>query len=67
MSKAQYRRMQENTTTMGNRDTIYVIFRVYNLGCENMGLRIYLDPEELRVSERLKFTAESWSVVPVYG
>ncbi|KAK7947853.1 uncharacterized protein PG986_008739 [Apiospora aurea] len=67
VSKAQYRRMQENTTTMGNRDKIYVIFRVYNLGYDNMDVRIYIDPEELRVSERLKFTAESWSVVPVYG
>ncbi|KAK8133494.1 hypothetical protein PG984_005506 [Apiospora sp. TS-2023a] len=67
MSKAQYRRMQENTVTMGNSSTIYVIFRVFNLGQDNMGLKIYLDPEALRVSEALKFTAESWSVVPTYG
>ncbi|KAK8076963.1 hypothetical protein PG996_003133 [Apiospora saccharicola] len=67
MSKAQYRRMQENTGTTGNSSTIYVIFRVYNLGQDNMGLKIYLDPEALRVSEALKFTAESWSVVPTYG
>lgn len=59
--------MQENTVTMGNSSTIYVIFRVYNLGQDNMGLKIYLDPEALRVSDALKFTAESWSVVPAYG
>ncbi|KAI0136379.1 ino80 chromatin remodeling complex protein [Xylariales sp. AK1849] len=64
MSKAQYRRMKDNAITAESRDTIYVIFRVYNLGQDNMGVRIYLDPETLRLSEQLRFTAETWSVVP---
>ncbi|EXF75687.1 hypothetical protein CFIO01_04620 [Colletotrichum fioriniae PJ7] len=63
MSKAQYQRMRDQVMTE-NSDTVYVIFRVYNLGQANMGLKVYLDPETLRRSEQLKFTAETWSVIP---
>jgi hypothetical protein len=45
-------------------EEVYVIFRVHNLGKENMGVRIYLDPESLRVQGQLEFSAESYSVVP---
>jgi hypothetical protein len=45
--------------------TIYVIFRVYNLGKDNMSLRIYVDPDALRRQDVLRFTAESYSVTPV--
>ncbi|KAI0182894.1 hypothetical protein EV127DRAFT_40641 [Xylaria flabelliformis] len=64
MSKAQYQRMQDNTNETENTSTIYVIFRVYWLGQENMGLEIYLDPESLRRSGQLKFQGELWTVVP---
>lgn len=46
-------------------NTIYVVFRVYNLGKDNMGLRIYVDPDALRRQDVLRFTAESYSVTPV--
>ncbi len=58
--------MKDCTLSAENRDTIYVVFRVYNLGQDNMGLRIYLDPAALEASE-LDFTAETWSVVPRTG
>ncbi len=29
-----------------------------------MGLRVYIDPEALRLSEQLEFSVEKWSVVP---
>lgn len=45
--------------------TVYVIFRVYNLGKDNMSLRIYIDPEVLRRQDELRFTPESYSVTPV--
>lgn len=45
--------------------TIYVIFRVYNLGKDNMSLRIYVDPDALRRQDVLRFTAESYNVTPV--
>ncbi|KAL7624644.1 hypothetical protein AAE478_006214 [Parahypoxylon ruwenzoriense] len=64
MSKAQYRRMRDNVLTADNTNRIYVIFRVYYLGQDNMGLKVYLDPESLRLSGQLSFTAETLSVVP---
>lgn len=51
-------------TVGGNSNKIYVVFRVYNLGRDSMSLRIYMDPEQLRLNEELDFTAETWSVVP---
>ncbi|PWY74068.1 hypothetical protein BO83DRAFT_407964 [Aspergillus eucalypticola CBS 122712] len=67
MSKYQYRRMQEMSngeTQSDNMDMVYVIFRVYNLGQQGMRMKIYVDPEMMRVREELIFTAEGWSVVP---
>ncbi|KAF5497161.1 hypothetical protein CGCS363_v008052 [Colletotrichum siamense] len=63
MSKAQYQRMRNNLVT-DDSDTVYVIFRVYNLGQKDIGLKVYVDPETLRLAGRLKFTGETWSVVP---
>lgn len=59
--------MRENVLTAGNTNFIYAIFRVYRLGQDNMGLRVYLDPESLRLSGQLEFTAETWTVVPTNG
>ena len=54
--------------TPENHDTIYTVFRVYNLGRSGMGLRIYLDPETLRLNEDLEFSSEGpWSVILVSG
>lgn len=63
ISKAQYRRMQENTNGNGNRRTVYVIFRVFNLAAGNVGLKVLIDPENMRTRDELSFTVESWSVV----
>ncbi|KAK2034152.1 hypothetical protein LX32DRAFT_722382 [Colletotrichum zoysiae] len=63
MSKAQYQRMRNNVVTEDS-DTLYVIFRVYNVGQENIGVKVYVDPETLRLAGRLQFTGETWSVVP---
>lgn len=56
--------MRNNVLTGGNKHSIYVIFRVFNLGRDDIGLKVYLDPESLRLSRQLKFTAFVWSVVP---
>lgn len=40
---------------------VYVILRVFNLGKKDMGMCVYVDPYG---SKELKFTAESYSVVP---
>ena len=44
---------------------IYVICRVFNLGEEDMGMRIYVDPWNMKQNEELKFTETNYSVVPV--
>ena len=56
--------MSNGGTQSDNMDTIYVIFRVYNLGQQGMRVKVYVDPETMRVREELLFTAEGWSVVP---
>lgn len=45
---------------------IYVIFRVYQLDQDDQGpgLKIYVDPEALRLSGELEFSSQGWSVVP---
>lgn len=55
----------DRLTLFGVVRTIYVIFRVYNLGKDNMSLRIYVDPDALRRQDVLRFTPESYSVTPV--
>lgn len=62
--------MQENTNgPSGNdkQDNIYTIFRVFNLGKESTGLKIYMDPEEQRRLGKLKFTTKKYAVVPGSG
>lgn len=58
--------MKGTTLTGGDTNMIYVIFRVYQLdqGDQGPGLKIYVDPEALRLSGELNFTAPTWSVVP---
>lgn len=50
-----------------NQSEIYAVFRVFNLGKDSIGLRIYIDPEEQRRAGKLKFTADKWVVVPMPG
>ncbi|KAF7182145.1 hypothetical protein CNMCM7691_001533 [Aspergillus felis] len=67
MSKSQYRRMQTMWTDLNvelEEPEIYVIFRVYYMGKESMGLKIYIDPESLRQEQSLIFSPESYSVYP---
>ena len=45
-------------------ESIYMIFRVFNLGSKNAGLRIYADPDQLRRDGKLKFAANRWTITP---
>lgn len=58
--------MGNATFSEGDQNEIYVIFRVYQLdrGDQGPGLKVYVDPEALRLSGELDFTAQTWSVVP---
>jgi hypothetical protein len=41
--------------------------RVFDLESNNPGLKVYMDPEQMRLDGMLEFTGESWSVVPGSG
>jgi hypothetical protein len=43
---------------------VYIVFRVFNLGQESIGMRLYVDPDVMRARRELLFTAESWTIVP---
>ncbi|GKZ34319.1 hypothetical protein AbraIFM66950_004548 [Aspergillus brasiliensis] len=61
MSKSQYRRMQQTSNGESQSETtheVYVIFRVFHLGQQGMKVKVYVDPEMMRVKEELLFTAE---------
>lgn len=43
---------------------VYLIFRVFDIRGPNIGMRVYLDPEQVRLDGGLLFTDETWSVIP---
>ena len=53
---------QNHTKSSAPFDQVYVIFRVYNLGLDSVGVRVFVDPENMRERGELSFTAENWSV-----
>ncbi|GFG16303.1 hypothetical protein IFM61392_09435 [Aspergillus lentulus] len=65
MSKHQYERMQA-VHNRSDHSEVYMILRVFELHGDNIGMRVYLDPEQLRLDGGLLFTGETWSVVPGY-
>jgi hypothetical protein len=50
-----------------NQSEVYAIFRVSNLGNDEMGVRIYVDPETKRKTHKLTFAVEKYSVIPALG
>lgn len=58
--------MRNLTLSEGNNSEIYVIFRVYQLdqGDQGPGLKVYVDPESLRLSRVLDFSAQTWTITP---
>ncbi|KAK7222154.1 hypothetical protein V2G26_010157 [Clonostachys chloroleuca] len=63
MSKNQYQLMQ-NIHNIEDRSAIYMILRVFWLDSHNIGMRVYLDPEQMRQEGGLIFTGETWSITP---
>lgn len=43
---------------------LYMILRVFGIESDEIGVKLYLDPEQLRLDESLLFTGETWSVIP---
>lgn len=55
--------MQNNALVAGQiSEKIYVVFRVYNLGKENLNVRIFVDPEAHRGAGDLLFEEHTWTV-----
>ncbi|XXH01558.1 hypothetical protein Hte_007918 [Hypoxylon texense] len=60
MSHAQHEKMRKFTTN----DSVYVIFRVFNLYTSGIGCKIFVDPVKLEQEGQLVFTADRWTVKP---
>ncbi|KAH7131532.1 hypothetical protein B0J13DRAFT_529518 [Dactylonectria estremocensis] len=63
MSGNQYQLMGRIHYTE-DRSEVYIIFRVFWLNSERIGLYVYFDPEQLRQDGQLVFTGQTWSVTP---
>ncbi|KAJ6007726.1 hypothetical protein N7540_011702 [Penicillium herquei] len=63
MSNSQFQRMG-NMHRRGGHSEVYMILRVFEIRGSSIGMRVYLDPEQLRLDGALVFTGETWSVVP---
>ncbi|KAI1099079.1 hypothetical protein F4804DRAFT_345801 [Jackrogersella minutella] len=61
MSHAQWQKMQALSTD----NSLYIIFRVYNLYSDRIGVDIYVDPHRLADEGHLFFTADKWTVKPL--
>ncbi|SPN99278.1 uncharacterized protein DNG_02315 [Cephalotrichum gorgonifer] len=64
VSKYQYQRMR---SMHHSQREVYVIMRVFGIESGQIGVRVYIDPEQARVDGGLVFTGEAWSVVPGAG
>ncbi len=53
-----------NADAVSSRENVYLVFRVFDLGKDTMGFRIYIDPEKHRRKGTLGFSSEKWTVAP---
>lgn len=55
----------KNIHTEAGRSEVYMILRVFEIESEGqIGMTVYVDPEQMKLDEELIFTGESWSVIP---
>lgn len=54
----------QNIHNIEDRSEVYMILRVFWLDSNNIGMRVYLDPEQMRQEGGLIFTGETWSITP---
>lgn len=47
-----------------DRSEIYIILRVFLLNSNRIGMRVYVDPWQLKEDQSLRFTGQSWKVIP---
>ncbi|CVK88266.1 uncharacterized protein FPRN_02199 [Fusarium proliferatum] len=63
MSGKQYHLMQQIHHTEDHSE-VYMVFRVFQLDSDGIGLCVYTDPEKLRQDGRLLFKGQAWSITP---
>ncbi|KAF5228970.1 hypothetical protein FANTH_14368 [Fusarium anthophilum] len=63
MSGKQYQLMQQVHHTEDHSE-IYIVFRVFQLNSDGIGLCVYTDPEKLRQDGGLLFKGQAWSITP---
>lgn len=63
MSGKQYQLMQQIHHTEDHSE-VYMVFRVFQLDSDGIGLCVYTDPEKLRQDGRLLFKGQAWSITP---
>ncbi|KAL3421238.1 ino80 chromatin remodeling complex protein [Phlyctema vagabunda] len=65
ISGNQYRLMQHYAFQPGrSAPNVYIIFRVFNLGRNNLSVKLYVDPEAHRLRGDLIFESQTWTVRP---
>ncbi|KAF2173314.1 hypothetical protein M409DRAFT_17255 [Zasmidium cellare ATCC 36951] len=62
MSGGQYQLMQNAYSVNSARR--YMVARVFNVNSSNIGMKVYVNPERLRLSGDLVFSERTYSVVP---
>jgi len=64
MSDGQYNLMQSKSTDSSTEapiSEVYVLFRVFNIDLDRIGMRVYLDPEFARLQGDLNFSVDRWT------
>ncbi|KAI1353752.1 hypothetical protein F5Y01DRAFT_50390 [Xylaria sp. FL0043] len=67
VSRRQFQRMREHVNAIDSSTddpTIYIIFRVFNVDRDSIGVKLYLDPEKLRRNGLLVFREQVYCVTP---
>ncbi|KAI0813926.1 hypothetical protein GGR55DRAFT_486989 [Xylaria sp. FL0064] len=70
VSRRQFQRMREHVNPIDSSTdapTIYIIFRVFNVDKDSIGVKLYLDPEKLRRNGLLVFKEQVYTVTPGVG
>lgn len=47
-----------------DRSEVYILLRVYEIESADIAMVVYVDPVQLRLENTLRFTADTWTVVP---
>lgn len=64
VSANQYRLMEEKHGSFQDKSAIYMVLRVFWLNSDRIGMRVYVNPWQMKEDRSLIFTVPSWLVTP---